>query len=197
MTRAEFMGRLRRGLVGMPTAAAADIASDYEIHFEAGLAAGRSEAEVAAALGDPERLARELRAEAGAQRWHQEKNPSAAAGAIFAVLGLGAIDILFLLPILMSVAMTLFGLFMAALGIFIGGGAIMVAGPFAGFPGGPAAAILAGLGFMAGATAMAALTAIATIWLVNGVVWFARLHYRLLKPALDPQPQYQAQESQR
>ncbi|MBU4038963.1 MAG: DUF1700 domain-containing protein [Alphaproteobacteria bacterium] len=197
MTRAEFMGRLRRGLVGMPTAAAADIASDYEIHFEDGLAAGRSEAEVAAALGDPERLARELRAEAGAQRWHQEKNPSAAAGAIFAVLGLGAIDILFLLPILMSVAMTLFGLFMAALGIFIGGGAIMVAGPFAGFPGGPAAAILAGLGFMAGATAMAALTAIATIWLVNGVVWFARLHYRLLKPALDPQPQYQAQESQR
>ena len=40
--------------------------------------------------------------------------------------------------------------------------------------------------------ALAALTAIATIWLVNGVVWFARLHYRLLKPALDPQPQYQA-----
>ena len=29
MTRAEFMGRLRRGLVGMPTAAAAEIASDY------------------------------------------------------------------------------------------------------------------------------------------------------------------------
>ena len=48
MTRAEFMGRLRRGLVGMPTAAAADIASDYEVHFEDGLAAGRSEAEVAA-----------------------------------------------------------------------------------------------------------------------------------------------------
>ena len=28
MTRAEFMGRLRRGLVGMPTVAAAEIASD-------------------------------------------------------------------------------------------------------------------------------------------------------------------------
>jgi len=133
----------RRGLVGMPTAAAADIASDYEIHFEDGLAAGRTEAEVAAALGDPDRLARELRAEAGAQRWHQEKNPSAAVAAIFAVLGLGAISILFLLPILMSVVGVLFGLFMAAIGVFIGGGAIMVAGPFAGFPGGPLAAILA------------------------------------------------------
>jgi uncharacterized membrane protein len=188
MTRAEFMGRLRRGLVGMPAAAAADIAADYEIHFEDGLAAGRSEAEVASALGDPDRLARELRAEAGAQRWHQEKNPSAAVAAIFAVLGLGAISILFLLPILMSVVGVLFGLFMAAIGVFIGGGAIMVAGPFAGFPGGPVAAILAGLGLMAGSTTLGALTAILTIWLVNGVVWFARLHYRLLKPALESRP---------
>jgi uncharacterized membrane protein len=188
MTRAEFMGRLRRGLVGMPAAAAADIAADYEIHFEAGLAAGRSEAEVASALGDPDRLARELRAEAGAQRWHQEKNPSAAVAAIFAVLGLGAISILFLLPILMSVVGVLFGLFMAAIGVFIGGGAIMVAGPFAGFPGGPVAAILAGLGLMAGSTTLGALTAILTIWLINGVVWFARLHYRLLKPALESRP---------
>ncbi len=195
MTRAEFMGRLRRGLVGMPAAAAADIASDYEIHFEDGLAAGRSEAEVASALGDPDRLARELRAEAGAQRWHQEKNPSAAVAAIFAVLGLGAISILFLLPILMSVAMTLFGMFLAAIAVFIGGGAIMVAGPFAGFPGGPVAAILAGLGLMAGSTTLAALTAILTIWLVNGVVWFARLHYRLLKPALNTPTQDAARES--
>jgi hypothetical protein len=195
MTRAEFMGRLRRGLVGMPAAAAADIAADYEIHFEDGLAAGRSEAEVASALGDPDRLARELRAEAGAQRWHQEKNPSAAVAAIFAVLGLGAISILFLLPILMSVVGVLFGLFMAAIGVFIGGGAIMVAGPFAGFPGGPVAAILAGLGLMAGSTTLAALTAILTIWLINGVVWFARLHYRLLKPALNTPTQDAAQES--
>jgi len=195
MTRAEFMGRLRRGLVGMPTAAAAEIAADYEIHFEDGVAAGRSEAEVATALGDPDRLARELRAEAGAQRWHQEQNPSAAAGAIFAVLGLGAIDILILLPILMSVVGVLFGFFMAAIGLFIGGGAVMIAGPLAGLPGGVAAAILAGLGLMAAATAVAALTAILTIWLVNGVVWFARLHYRLLKPALEPQPQYRAQEA--
>lgn len=195
MTRAEFMGRLRRGLVGMPAAAAADIAADYEIHFEDGLAAGRSEAEVASALGDPDRLARELRAEAGAQRWHQEKNPSAAVAAIFAVLGLGAISILFLLPILMSVAMTLFGMFLAAIAVFIAGGAIMVAGPFAGFPGGPVAAILAGLGLMAGSTTLAALTAILTIWLINGVVWFARLHYRLLKPALNTPTQDAAQES--
>lgn len=187
MTRDEFMGRLRRGLVGLPTISAAEIAADYETHFEDGAAAGRSEAEVAAALGDPDRLARELRAEAGARRWDQEKNPSAAAGAVFAVLGLGAIDLLILLPIFMSVVGVLFGFIMAAVGLFIGGGVVMVAGPFAGFPGGVATAILAGLGLMAGATALGALTAIATILLVNATVWFARLHYRLLKPALGEQ----------
>ncbi len=187
MTRAEFMGRLRRGLVGMPTAAAAEIASDYETHFEDGTAAGRSEAEVATALGDPDRLARELRAEAGAQRWHQEKNPSAAAGAVFAVLGLGAIDLLILLPIFMSVVGVLFGFFMAAIGVFVGGGVVMIAGPVAGFPGGALTAILGGLGMMAGATAVGALTAVATILLVNATVWYARLHYRLLKPALGEQ----------
>jgi len=191
MTRADFMGRLRRGLVGMPTAAAADIASDYETHFEDGAAAGRSEAEVAAALGDPDRLARELRAEAGAQRWHQEKNPSAAAAAVFAVLGLGAIDLLILLPIFMSVVGVLFGFFMAAIGLFIGGGVVMIGGPLAGFPGGGMTAILGGLGLMAGATALGALTAVATILLVNATVWYARLHYRLLKPALEPQAQVQ------
>ena len=189
MTRAEFIDRLKEGLVGLPTTTANDIIADYQTHFDDGLAAGRTEAEVASALGDPVRLARELKAEAGIQRWHQEKNPSAAAGAVFAVLGLGALDILILLPLLMGVIGTVFGFFIAAIGLFIGGGAVMVAGPFAGFPGGPLAAILGGLGLMAGATAIGALTAVATILLVNATVWYARLHYRLLKPALEPQAQ--------
>lgn len=188
MTRAEFIDRLKEGLVGLPTATANDIIADYQTHFDDGIAAGRTEAEVASALGDPVRLARELKAEAGIQRWHQEKNPSAAAGAVFAVLGLGALDILILLPILMGVVGTVFGFFIAAIGLFIAGGVVMVAGPFAGFPGGPFAAILLGLGLMAGSVFIGALLSIFTIWLVNGVVWFARLHYRLLKPALESSP---------
>lgn len=187
MTRADFMSRLKAGLVGLPTTAAADILNDYHAHFDDGRDAGRSEAEVAAALGDPDRLARELKAEAGVQRWRQEQTPSAAAGAVFAVLGLGAIDILILLPLLMGVIGTLFGFFVAVIAVFFAGGVVMVTGPFAGFPGGGVAAFLAGLGLMAGSVAVGALLSVATIWLVNGLVWFARLHYRLLKPALGDQ----------
>lgn len=192
MTRSDFMNRLRAGLAGLPAAAINDLAADYEAHFEDGVAAGRTEAEVAAALGDPARLARELRAEAGLKRWETEKNPSAAAAAVFAVLGLGAIDILILLPILMTVLGIMFGVFFAVVGTFIAGGTVFAIGPFVGAPGGPLAALLAGLGLMAGATAAGALLAITAIWLVNGLVWFARLHYRLLKPAIEPQAQGRA-----
>ena len=68
MTRQDFIGRLRAGLTGLPEQVRADIVADYETHFSEGAAAGRSEADIAAALGDPERLARELRAEAGLKR---------------------------------------------------------------------------------------------------------------------------------
>ena len=142
---------------------------------------------MAAALGDPGRLAREVRMEAGLKRWEEEKNPSAAAAAVFAVLGLGAIDILILLPLLMGVLSALFGVLVAVVALFFAGGVVFAAGPFAEPPGGPMTAILAGIGLMAIATSAGALLTIFTIWLVNGLVWYGRLHYRLLKPAIQPQ----------
>ena len=188
MTRQAFMARLREGLAGLPAQTVADIVADYETHFADGVAAGRSEEDVAAALGDPGRLARELRAEAGLKAWEQNRNPSGAAAAVFAVLGLGAIDILILLPILMGVGGAIFGIAVALIAVFLAGGVVFAAGPFTGIPGGPVVAILAGIGMMSGAASLGAVLVICTIGLVNALVWYGRLHYRLLKPALEPQP---------
>jgi uncharacterized membrane protein len=187
MTRQAFMARLREGLRGLPPSTIADIVADYENHFNEGAGAGRSEADVAAALGDPGRLARELRAEIGLKRWEEERSPSAGAAAVFAVLGLGAIDILVLLPVLMGVGGAMFGVAVATVAVFFAGGVVFAAGPFTGMPGGPAAAILAGIGLMAGATSVAAVLAMAGIGLINLLTWYGRLHYRLLRPALEPQ----------
>ncbi len=184
MTRDEFIKRLNRGLSGMPEAEIADIAGDYEAHFDAARADGRSDAEVAAALGDPGRLARELKLEAGIKRWQEVRSPSSAWSAVIAFLGLGAIDVLVLLPVLLPMIGVVFGLYVAMVGVFIAGGAITIVGPFGGFPGGPGAAILCGLGMMAAAVAFTALLTIATIWLVNALLWFGRLHYRILEPAI-------------
>ncbi|MBU4434113.1 MAG: DUF1700 domain-containing protein [Alphaproteobacteria bacterium] len=187
MTRNEFMTRLRRGLAGLPAVTIADIVADHEAHFAEAAADGRTEAEAAAALGDPDRLARELRADAGLRRWEETKNPSAAGAAIVALIGLGAIDIMFLLPLLMGVLATLFGFLVAVVALFVSGGLVFAMGPLAAPPGGPMTAFLAGVGLMAGATFLGALLTLATVGLVNVVVWYGRLHFRLLKPAIDNQ----------
>ncbi|MET4685323.1 DUF1700 domain-containing protein [Brevundimonas faecalis] len=187
MNRAEFLARLRRGLVGLPITAAAEIVADYESHFADGAAAGRSEEQVAAGLGDPDRLARELKAEAGARRWGQEQSASSAAGAIFGILGLGAIDILILLPIVLPVFGTVLSMLIGGIGVFVAGGFVMVAGSFMGLPGGALAAALLGVGLMGLGVFMVALMALLTKWLIDATVWYARLHYRVLKPALEPQ----------
>ncbi len=187
MSRQVFMSRLREGLRDLPQKAKDDILADYEAHFSEGQAAGRSEAEVAAALGDPGRLARELRAEVGLKRWESERNPSAAASAVFAVLGLGAIDLLVLLPVVLGIAGTLFGFAIAALVCFGAGGVVFAAGPFFVTGSDIGAIMLAGLGVMAGAASLGAITTLLTIGFVNALVWYGRLHIRLLKPALEPQ----------
>lgn len=184
MTRLDFITKLTAGLSGMPEAARRDIIADYETHFAEGAAAGRSEAEIADALGDPSRLSRELRAEAGLKQWEDSKTPSSALAAVIALCGLGALDILFLLPLIMGVAGALAGFFMAAIGIFVGGGVIFVCGPFAGLPGGFWAAALMGIGIMAAAVLIFCLTLLCSLGLFNFLIWFGRLHYRLIKPAL-------------
>ena len=121
MTRNEFMTRLRRGLEGLAPDYIQDVMSDYESHFTDGLAQGRTEHEISHALGDPGRLARELKAEAGFRRWENDRTPGNMAGAVLALVGLAAVDVMFLLPFLFA----LFGLFVgfgaASVGLVAGG----------------------------------------------------------------------------
>ena len=188
MNRETFLARLRQGLAGLAPAAVDDIMADYEAHFAEGEAHGRSDEAVAQALGDPTRLARELRAEAGLRRWEEQRNPTAAAGAIFAVLGLGAVDLLILAPVLVCVGGVLFALFIAAIAMFLAGGWIFAASLTGGLPGVEAptglAGMFTGLGFMSGSVAAAAILTVIVIGLVNLLIRYGRLHYRLLQPVI-------------
>jgi uncharacterized membrane protein len=99
MTRTEFLDTLHRRLAGLPQAEIDDVMADYAAHFAEGVAAGRSEAEIAEALGDPLRLARELRAEVGLRRWEEERTPGNFFAALAGFLALVAVDFVFLLPL--------------------------------------------------------------------------------------------------
>jgi uncharacterized membrane protein len=184
MTRTEFIRRLKGGLKGMPAAEQAEIVADYEAHFDAGASEGRSEIEIAEALGNPGRLARELRLEAGIKQWKEDRSPSAALTAVVAILGLATIDILILVPIILPVIAVILALYVACGAVFFAGGVVMVAGPFSDVAVNGFAVFLLGLGMMGAATAAGALVTILTIGFVNAMIWFGRLHYRVIKPAI-------------
>lgn len=188
MTRNEFIGRLRRGLVGMDPSRVDDAISDYETHFAEGLASGRSEEEVAAALGDPVRLARELRAEAGFQRWEEARTPSNMAGALVALLGLATVDVMLLFPLLCGLGGMFIGFAFAALGLTIGGVVVSVLSIFPGaaifgLTGNLTAAMalgLIGLGLVAGGIGLGALVWWALDIAIKLLVRYARLHFKLI-----------------
>ncbi|WFU07168.1 DUF1700 domain-containing protein (plasmid) [Rhizobium sp. CB3171] len=118
MTRDVFLRMLRLRLAGLPSQEIEDIVADYAAHFAESDASGRSEAEVAAALGDPARIARELRAEAGLRRFEAHWSVSNLLAAATALAGLAIVDILILLPLLIvTIVITLgFAIALAAIG---------------------------------------------------------------------------------
>ena len=107
MNRMAFLHILGDGLAGLPAREIDDILADYAAYFDEAHASGRSEEDVANALGDPRRLARELRAESGLRRWENHRSLGNSATALLALGGLAAVDILFLLPLLFAVTLAM------------------------------------------------------------------------------------------
>ena len=186
MTRAEFIAQLRQALSGMAPKELDDIVADYNAHFDEGLAAGRSEAEVAGALGDPLRLGRELRAEAGLRRWERQRTPGALVGAMVSLGGMLAVDIFILLPFLMVFALCLHRGDGAVrhqcrrrVAAAVGAAAL---GNFASIVS-ASSRTLAGVGLLGGSVGCAALLWLLLEGLVRLLGQYARLHYQVLKPA--------------
>jgi uncharacterized membrane protein len=188
MNRAAFLTILRDGLAGLPAPEIDDILADYIAYFDEAHASGRSEEAVSAALGDPRRLARELRAETGLRRWENHHSLGNSATALLALGGLAAVDILLLLPLLFAAALALLviGLVMFVLGI-VGIGALLSLfkiGQFASI----AAIVLraaVGIGLIAASVGLGGLLVLGFNGAVKMLGRYARLHYRLLKPEQD------------
>jgi len=181
--RLTFLTSLKAGLRGAPPEAIDDIVSDYTSHFEVGAVKGRSEEDIAAALGDPLVLADELRVEMRIDRWKAAPSPGAAAKLIGAVIGLGAINALLAFIMLPLLCLVYFVVLVAVVAIFGAGVWLLFAGASLGLD--IAARLLVGAGLIFSAITLAALLGLASIWLIGALGRYARLHYRLL-PRLKP-----------
>jgi len=179
MSRALFLSRLKDGLAGMPDDEIRDIMNDYQAHFAEAEAAGRSDNDVEAGLGDPARLAKELRAEAGLKSWEENRSPKNFLRAGAALMGLATLDFLVLLPLgfvlLIVIAALLFAFgvvgdvgFSLAISAFHSG----IAGP---------ALVFAGLGLICLAIGAGALILMLLAWGMRQFGRYVRLHYRVLE----------------
>jgi uncharacterized membrane protein len=189
MNRIAFLCILNDGLDGLPASEIDDILADYDAYFDEAQASGRSEEQVAAALGDPRRLARELRTEAGLRRWENHRSLGNSASVLLALGGLAAVDILFLLPLMFVAMLVMFvmGLVIFVLGI-IGIGLLLSLFKIGHFASIAAMVLraLAGVGLIGASMGCVALLLFALNGAVKMLGNYARLHYRLLKP--EPKP---------
>ena len=183
MNRAHFMAQLRDGLAGLHHTDINDIVADYESHFSDGAADGRTQEEVAAALGDPVRLARELRAEIGFRRWEENRSAGNFMGVVLALLGLATIDFIILLPLLCALAALFFGLSVACLGCIVGGAFLLFNLLWGGVMGNAAMQLLFALGLISGAIGGGALLLLMMDIIAKLLIRYARLHFRLFDSA--------------
>jgi len=180
----------------LPDDLVGEVVGDYEAHFAEGEARGRSEVELVAALGDPARLARELSAEICVRRWQEKPSPSAATGAALAFLGLGAADLLVVLPLALVLAGLLVAFFATAVGVFCSGALLLVTPVLADVlpeplgeqlaalsaAAGNSALALLGLSLMSGSVAVGAALMLLAIGITNATIWYGRLHYHFVRP---------------
>jgi uncharacterized membrane protein len=180
MTRALFIARLRHGLKGLSVREIDEIVTDYEAHFSDALAAGRSEDDVAASLGDPLQLGQELKTETRLRRWETRRNPGTFLGAGAALLP--AFTLAVLLPVigalLVFAAIAAWVLYIAAATGFSLAAGLM--------SGGVVVPSLIGLGLVTGVIGVGALIALALDSGLRLLGRHVRLNYRLLRPGDAP-----------
>jgi uncharacterized membrane protein len=185
MNKQQFLAKLREALAGLSASEIDDIVSDYDAHFTEAAAAGRSEADVAAALGEPARLAKELKAESGLKRLEAKPTPTNFIVAIGAFLGLATFNIIFVLPILIATAALLFGWAVASFALLGAGFGVLFHGIFREAGIDAVAQMLAGAGLVCGAVGGGAFWLLTVGWLAKLFVAYARLHLKVMKPALE------------
>jgi len=175
MNKKDFMDRLSSCLGGISVEDREDVISDFEEHFNEGLAEGRTEEGIADSLGDPKSLANQLKASILVREAGKTTSAVNITRAVFATLGLGFFNLIFILGPFIAIAAVLISLFATAIGITASGITVFITsifGPF--FPQyfigliNPAVAIFGSIG----------LTCFGILFFI-GDIYLAKLLYRL------------------
>jgi uncharacterized membrane protein len=121
MNKKDFMYKLSLYLGGIPEEDRQDVISDFEEHFKEGLAGGRTEEEIADSLGDPKSLANQFKASILVSEAEKTTSAVNIIRAVFATLGLGFLNLVFILGPFIAIAVIPVALFAIAIAITAAG----------------------------------------------------------------------------
>jgi len=188
--RADFLAMLRAGLRGAPESSIDEILADYNAHFDEGVAARRSESDVATALGDPLALASELRMELRLEEFEAAPSAQSAAevvsGVASQVAGRGFMNVALLClvgPVLAFSGLAAVIAIVTAAGFGLW---FLVGGSSLELPGGIGTPLLCGLGLLTAAISLTAFLVLAANAVVSGLAKYARHQYRHLTRPSNP-----------
>ncbi|WP_230852201.1 DUF1700 domain-containing protein, partial [Burkholderia mallei] len=116
MKQDAFIQRLRQALGSLPKRDVDEIVADYREYIGDAFSAGRTEEDVIAALGEPEKLARELKAQANFRQWEERRSFGNLMRVVGSIAGLGLLHLVLLVPFLLyMLVLTLGYVFFGAL----------------------------------------------------------------------------------
>jgi uncharacterized membrane protein len=187
LNRVEFLRRLGDVLGAMPAEARAQVLADYESYFAEGQAAGRDESDIAESLGDPRRIAAELRLGHDLGEWRRGARGRPALRALSALATLVLFEGVAWLPLLLGLlAVLLLGA--ASIAALAYGCATLFIGFFDAPLGGLAAAGLRALAYLSAGVGMLLLCNMAVYGLGRGFIRLTRIHRRVLRHSTEVSP---------
>ncbi|WP_243490263.1 DUF1700 domain-containing protein [Massilia violaceinigra] len=127
MGKSDYLDALRRAMAGISAEAQAKTLAYYEQRFVDGVAAGRTEQDVAAELDDPKKIAMTLRASVHMHSFEQKKNPANMLRLLVSIAGLAIFNLFMVVPALVYAAFLAI-LYAAGLAFYVAGIAITASG---------------------------------------------------------------------
>src|SRR6476469_11072138 len=98
MDKIEYLDALKRAMTGLAPEAQAKTLPFYEQRFVDGVAAGRTEAEIAAEQDAPTKIAMTLRANSHMAAFAQKRHPANFVRMVFAAIGLAIFNLFMVVP---------------------------------------------------------------------------------------------------
>ncbi len=127
MGKDDYLDALRKAMAGLPPEAAARTLAYYEQRFIDGVTVGRSEAEVAAELDDPRKIAMTLRANAHLSAFEQRKTPVSLLRMAGSFAGLAIFNLFMVVPAAVFSALLL-TIYLCSFAFYVSGIAITASG---------------------------------------------------------------------